>query len=314
MAKHQIIKDVGAALGLTLQPNETTVIGMKNGYPVQVLTGIKGSSQVLSGVIRYDNPAMDSLIKESLPEMPELKRAQIKKKNIEVGDGVLSFNMIKGLTGFPKPEAFAAKIEIILKALKTMVSAPGLKCRVCGLTEMNQPILVNSLIDRICPGCIEKLKVEAVALQASYESLPMNMPLAFVVALVLAAIGAAVYGGIIIASGKMYWIIAIGIGAIIGMGTAKAAGRVGPKIQILSAAFTVASVLLGLVFVAGYNVHEYLTKQGQTVNWVEFIKNIPMILVSMKGDTLFSLCGGLIGAYYATRHTKKPEMALKVEK
>ena len=100
MAKHKIIDEAGIALGLPFHPNEETVIGMKEGYPIQILIRQKGSSMVLSGIVRYDDPSMDSLVKDSLPNMPDLKQAGIKKKQIEVIDGMLFLNIIKGITGF----------------------------------------------------------------------------------------------------------------------------------------------------------------------------------------------------------------------
>lgn len=314
MAKYKIIKDAGIALDLSFQPNEATVIGMKEGFPVQILIRKKGNSIVLSGIVRYDEPSMDSLIKDSLPIMPELKQAGIRKKFLEVTDGMLFLNVIKGITGFPKVEEFAGKMEVIIHALKNVAAPPGLKCRICGRTSVDHPILINGIIDRVCPGCIEKLEAETRDRQTSYDTLPINIPLTLVVASLLCIVGAAAYGGMIIATNKMFWIVAIGIGILIAKGTGKAAGRMGIQIQIISGLFTVISVLLGLAFCAGYVLHKHALNEGYNVNWLAFLKNLPMILVSMKTDALFSLGGGLIGAYYATRYTRKPVIKLKVEK
>ena len=314
MAKYEIIKDAGIALGLLSRPNEATVIGLKEGYPVQILTRKKGNNIVLSGVVRYDEPSMDSLIKDSLSKMPELKQAGIRKKSLEVSNGMLFLNVIKGITGFPKVEEFAKKMEVIIHALKSIVSPPGLKCRICGRTSVDNPILINGIVDLVCPGCIEKLEAETRDRQTSYDTLPINIPLTLLVASLLCIVGAAAYGGMIIVTNRMFWIIAIGIGILIAKGAGKAAGRMGIQIQIISGLFTVISVLLGLAFCAGYILHKHALTEGYNVDWSAFLKNLPMILVSMKTDALFSLGGGLIGAYYATRYTRKPVIKLKVEK
>lgn len=314
MAKHKIIEDAGIALGLPFQPNEETVFGMKEGYPTQILIRQKGNNMVLSGLVRYDDPLMDNIIKDSLPKMPQLKQAGIKKKDLEVTDGMLFLNVIKGITGFPKVENFAGKMKAVIQALKSVISPPGLNCRICGQTSVDQPILINGIVDRTCPGCIENLEAETRNLQTSYDSLPMNIPLAILVAALISILGAAIYGGIIIATNRMLWIIPIGIGILIGKGAGKAAGRMGLEIQIISGLFTVISVLLGLIFFAAFALHQHALNEGYTINWIAFMKDIPMILVSMKTDALFSLGGGLIGAYYATRYSKKPEIQLKVEK
>jgi hypothetical protein len=314
MAKYKIINEAGASLGLPFRPNEETVMGMKGGYPTQVLIRKKGNTQVLSGVVRYDDKSMDKVLKDSLAGMPELARAGIKTKALEVSDGMLILNVAMGITGFPKMGEFAKKMELLVQTLKNIVSCPGLKCRICGKTAVDQPVLINGLVDRACPGCIEKLDAEARELQATYEMLPMNISFAILAAAVLSIVGAAVYGAVIIATNKMFRLIAIGIGILIGKGSGKAAGRLGWEIQVLSGLFTIVSVLLGLVFCAGYGLHAHALKQGLTVNWAVFLENIPGILVSIKSDVLFSLGGGLIGAYYATRYTRKPKIAMKVEK
>lgn len=313
MAKHRIINEAGIALGLAFNPNEETVMGMKEGYPTQVLIRKKGNNLVLSGIVRYGDKSMDNVLKDSLSMMPELAQAGIKTKALEVGDGILMLNFVKGIRGFPKVDEIVGKMEILIQALKSFVSSPGLKCRICNQT-VDQPVLINALVDRVCPTCIERLDAETRELKASYEMLPMNIPLAVLVAAALSIVGAVTYGGILIATNRMYWIIAIGIGILIGKGAGKAAGRLGWETQVLSSLFTIISVLLGLVFYAGYGLHAHAVEKGISVNWTTFLKNIPRILISMKSDALFSLGGGLIGAYYATRFTRKPKIELKVEK
>jgi len=314
MVKHKIIHEAGVSLGLTFRPNEETVMGMKEGFPTQVLIRKKGNNEVLSGVVRYDDKSMDQVLKDSLAAMPELRQAGVKKKALEISDGMLIFNATRGITGFPKADDFARKMELLVGTMKNIVSAPGLKCRKCGWTTVDQPVLINGLVDRACPGCIEKLDAETREQQASYEALPMNIPLAILVAAVLCIVGAVVYGGIIIATNRMYWVIAIGIGILIGKGAGKAARRLGWEVQVLSGLFTIISVLLGLLFYAGYGLHAHALKQGLTVNWTFFLKNTVGIFVLMKSNALFSLGGGLVGAYYATRYTRKPKIEMKVER
>jgi hypothetical protein len=255
MAKHKIIDEAGVSLGLSFRPNAETVMGMKEGYPAQVLIRRKGNNLVLSGVVRYDDKSMDKVLKDSLAGMPELAHAGIKTKALEIGGGMLMLNFTKGIRGFPKVDEFSRKMEVLVQALKSMVPSPGLKCRVCGQAAVDQPVLINGLVDRACAGCIEKLDAETRDLQAAYDSLPMNIPLAILAGAVLAIVGAAVYGGIMIATNRMFWILAIGIGILIGKGAGKAAGRLGLEIQAISGLFTIASVLLGLVFFAGYGIH-----------------------------------------------------------
>jgi hypothetical protein len=112
----------------------------------------------------------------------------------------------------------------------------------------------------------------------------------------------------------MFWILAIGIGLMIGYGTTKAAGKGGVRLQVLIFILTVASVLIGLVFYSGYSLWQHAKASGLVVNWLKFVKLIPLILIESKGDTLFSLVGGLIGAYYASRFARKPKLQVSVKR
>ena len=311
---HKIVKEAGESLGLSFHPDQGTAIGMKDGYPVQVMIRTKGNNSFLTGIVRYDDASQDSAVRETLPGMPEVVQAGIKAKTIEITDGMAIFNNVRGITGFPKVEKFVGNMEALIHSLKGIAAPPGLTCRICRQTSVDQPLLANGVVDRICPVCIEKIQREAVEQEALYETLPMHIPRAVLVAAVMAVIGALVYGGIIILTGRMLWLVAIGIGIGIGFCARKAAGRVGLPIQVLSGLATVVSVLLGLVFTAGYYTHQHAAKAGLTINWAVFATRIPQILMEIGEDTIFSLAGGLIGAYFATRFTRKPDMKVKIER
>lgn len=311
---HRIVREAGESLGLSFHPDQGTAIGMKEGYPVQVVVRTKGNNTILSGIVRYDDASKDSAVKETLPGMPEAVQAGIKAKAIEVADGMVIFNNVRGITGFPKVEKFVGNMEALIRSLKSIASPPGLTCRICARASVDQPLLANGVVDRMCPTCIEQIQREAGEQEALYETLPMHIPRAVLVAVITMAIGALAYGGIIILTGRMLWIVAIGIGIGIGFCTGKAAGRVGLPIQALSALATVVSVLLGLVFTAGYYTHQHALKVGVTIDWSVFAASVPQILVEIGGDTVFSLAGGLIGAYFSTRFTRKPDMKIKIER
>jgi hypothetical protein len=314
MSKHKIVQEVGASLGLPFQTKEGTMYGMKEGFPTQVLMRTKGSNTFLTAIIRHDDKSMDALKGESLSKAPEVVEAGIKKKTVEVADGMLMLNFVKGITGLPKVEEVANKVEALIRALKGVSAAPGLTCRICSGTSVDQPLLLNGVVDRVCPSCIERLQAEARQMESSYEALEMNIPLAVGVSVVLGILGAAAWAAVMVVTNRMFWILAIGIGVLIGKGASKAAGRVGWQIQVVSGVFTVLSVLLGLVLYAGFIIREHLLKQGLAFDWVAFLEKTPTILISMGTDTLFSLGGGLIGAYYASRYTKKPKLEISVEK
>jgi hypothetical protein len=255
-------------------------------------------------VVRYRDPTRDVLVRGALID---LGAAGIKPKLGTVQDGVLTYLHRKGLRS-PDPVAIAAELGKLVAAVKAVSPPPRATCGSCGTTLTDPPLLVNGMVDRMCPQCIERLQEEGRRAQASYDAQPFNFPFALVVAGVLAVVGAGIWAAVAITTHRMFWALGIGIGVLVGFGTAKAAGKIGLPVQVIGALFTILSVLLGQVFFAAYQFHEYAKEQSQTVDWRQFALATPQALVSMGGDTLFALGGGLLGAYYVLRAIRKPQL------
>jgi hypothetical protein len=131
---------------------------------------------------------------------------------------------------------------------------------------------------------------------------------------VLAVAGAAAWAGIAIATHRVFWLVAIGVGLAIGWVTTRAAGKAGRAVQILGGVATVISVLLGELFLVAYHLQGQARRGGQQVDWVAFFSAAPSILWQLGGETLFALGGGLIGAWYAARLSARPKIEVRVEK
>ena len=235
-------------------------------------------------------------------------------KKVEVASGLAIYRHAKPLFRSLGADRVAAQLGALLGAVKLAGPPPAAVCRLCGSTSGSDPVLINEIVDRVCPACVERLQHEAKLAAQRYEELPVNVPLATLTAAALAVVAALVWAGIAIATNRMFWLIAIGGGALIGWGTIRAAGRGGRVPKVLGAAFTVISVLLGQVLFVAYQFQKYAQSQGGTVNWNVFASKIPVILADLGGDTLFALGAGLVGAFYAVRSAGKPRLEVTVEK
>ena len=116
-----------------------------------------------------------------------------------------------------------------------------------------------------------------------------------------------------IATDKMYWVLAILTGVMVGWAAVKGSGKAGVVVQAMAGMVTIASVLAGLVVFIGWIVNRQVEAAGSTVDWTVFLKHTPQLLWDAGQDTLFSLAGGLLGAFYAIRKATPPSFAL-VEK
>ncbi len=314
MANLKMIQDVAAKIGIDYVTGQKMIYTIKDDYPVQLFEGADGNTPAVLAVIRFDERGKDELIRKMLLQDKSIAQTGLKSKSIEIKDGIIILKWVKGLLGYPKPEKIAGQFLSVFAAVKSVTGRPGVKCRVCESKDITGPVLINGMVDRMCPKCIENMQKEIENVKAAYEALPINFPLAIAVAVVLAIAGAALWAGVIAATSKMYWIIAVLVGLAIGWVTAKAAGKGGLPIQVIVFCATFVSVLLGMIFYIGYVFQHEAAKAGQQVEWGAFVGHVPYILMQAKGDVAFSLAGGVVGAFYGALKAGKPDLSVKVEK
>ena len=308
------VAEAGRTLGLHVPPGKSIAYGLKDGYPVELARGQDEGQECVTTIVRYDAPARDVPVREAVAKSPALRDLKITPARVHVGDGVLVYRHHRNWFRSVPAKTLVAQLEALLTTVKLATTAPAAGCRQCGSTSAGAPILVNDVIDRLCPACIERLQHEVKREMARYEDQPTNLPLAIVVAAVLAAITAVGWAAVTIATHRMFWLVAVGGGLLVGWGTTRAAGRGGTLVQAVGGVFTVLGVLLGEILVLAYRIKEYAVARRLTIGWMEFVEAVPRLLWASGTDTLFALGGGLIGAYYAARKAAKPKLEVKVEK
>lgn len=311
-------KEAVAAVGseYDLSPPGKTGIcyGICDGYLVQLTPGTNQQNAAQVAVsINYRTAALDEPVRQGLASSAALAEAGVTAKHVHVQDGVLTYVQGSGFTGGFKPEQLRATVDALLNTVRGVVPLPPCTCRVCGDGAQAGAILINGAVDCLCPTCLAGVQSAAQQAQAAYDAQPTRMGLAVATAVVAAAVGAAVWAGIVIATERMFWLLAIGIGALIGVATAKAAGKGGWPVQVLAVLATVVSVLVGNVLIYAYAANKEITAQGDTVDWLAFARAIPQLLVEGGGDTLFALGSGLFGAYYAARVTVRKKLDVNIE-
>lgn len=308
------VEQAGRRLGLQVRPGKKTAFGAKDGYLVQLVRGQDGSREFVAEIIRHGDTRPLAAVRQAIQSSPELAAGGIKPKNVDVSSGLVVYKHARPMFRSLGPETVAGEVDALLRAVKGACPVMPEACRLCGSASGSEPILLNEVVDRVCPACLERLQHEVKRAREQYESLPFNLPLAGLAAAGLAVVGALAWAGIAIATNRVFWAVAIGSGLLIGWGTSKAAGKGGPATQTLVALFTVVSVLLGEVLVLAYHFDRYAKSRGGAVDWTAFASAIPNLLWNMGGDTLFALGGGLVGAYFAARRAGRPQLDVKVER
>ena len=302
------VKEAGRRLGLRTGQRPNIAYGIKDGYLVQVAAGQADGTECAVEIVRYVDASRDGSVRSAI-----LSRGAMTPGHLQIGDGMAVHRRRRRLFRTVKADRVVDDVETLLAGVKRACPPPPAACRLCGSTSTNEPILLNDVIDRVCPSCIERLRHEARRASQQYDDLPLNLPLAVVTAALVAVLAALAWAGIAVATNRMFWAVAIASGALIGYCTTRAVGRGGIAVQGVTGLFTVMSVLLGQALFLAWQVHKHTQTRGLKVDWKAFAGYVPSLLWADMGSTLFALGGGLLGAYYAVKKAAKPKLEVRVE-
>jgi hypothetical protein len=312
MASKQL-KGIAAALGLGRRSSSGIFHGEIDGFAAQLSLVRRGNYEHLAAVLRFNAEGRADDVARALDEAPELATAGVKRKLVTSdADSVAVTIPPRVFRGLPSAEVVAARVHAAVEVLKRAVPDNRIVCRECGAANA-EPALLRGKVDRVCGACAERLEQEAVEVQKAYAARPVNLPFGLVASLVAGAAGAVVYGGAMIATNTMYWVLAILTGVMVGWAAVKGSGKAGVVVQAIAALVTVASVLAGLLVFIAWVVNRRFEADGNTVNWMAFVKQAPQLLWASGQDAVFSLVAGLVGAFYAIRKATPPSFTL-VEK
>jgi len=308
------VAEAGRSLGLQVPPGKSIAYGVKDGYPVQLIRGHDEGQECVTEIIRYDDGTRDGAVRDAVTRSPSLRERTITPSRVQAKGGVLVYRHHRNWFRSVRAETIVGQLDVLLSAVKLAAGPPAAACRLCGSSLGAAPVLLNGVIDRVCPACVERLQHEAKRAMARYDDQPMNLPFALLVAAGLAVVTALLWAGVVIATHRMLWLVAVGGGLLIGWGTTRAAGRGGTVVQVIGGVFTLLGVLAGQVLVIAFHVKQYASARHLTINWMDFAEAAPRLLWASGTNTLFAFAGGLLGAYYAARRAATPKLEVKVEK
>ena len=109
-----------------------------------------------------------------------------------MGDGVVLHRSPTELFRTVPADQVVEELDVLLGIVKAVCGPALVACRLCGSTSGSEPILLNRLIDRVCPACIGRLQHEAKRADEQSDALSLNLPLAMLRAI---AIGSGVLVG-----------------------------------------------------------------------------------------------------------------------
>ena len=308
MSSSKLVQSTARSLGLTQVAPAGVAYGVVDGYLAQVQLVNRNNAKDLKILVRHAGEGKEGELRRAMDESPEVKASGIEPKQVRIdaSTAVLAVSQ-RFLLGLPDEKVVLSRVHAFLGAIKSVSRPEAQTCRLCVAAAPGEPVLLAGVVDRICPSCTERLESEAQEAAAKYDSRPVNLPLGLAAAVLAGAAGGALYGGVMVATHRMLWALAIITGAMVGYAAVKGAGKGGSVVQAMAAVVTVVSVLAGLLGFIAYQIHQQVLADGATVDWGLFLAKSPQLLVSAGRDSLFSLGGGLFGAWTAIKRASPPK-------
>jgi hypothetical protein len=300
----ELLASVAASLGLKQIEPDGVACGLVDGFPTQLALTEGKSMRVLFRHAGEDN---DIQLRAALAQSPEVKASGLKLALVALRCGTVTLLITDGFVRVPSQEVIILRMRAVLQVLAAVSTAPAPTCRLCGSESGAEPVLWDGLVDLVCPACIARVEEDAQQAAAEYRSRAANWPLGFVCAISAGAVGAVLHAGVMAGTGRMFWVLTIVSGMMVGVGAAIGAGKGGPAVQAMAAIVTVVSVLAGELGYFAYQLNQIVTARGGSVDWVLFVAGSPMLLVGAWMNTLFSLFSGLAAAWVAIRYSRPPE-------
>src|SRR5689334_4639241 len=299
------LQEAARALGLAGRGSAGTFYGEVEGFPVQLAARLPYRSDQVLALIRYDAEGRAQDVAKALAEsLPHLALLGIAASDLssDADSVVLTFPASVLLS--KKRDVIEARVRAVLDVLKNAVPDNRKACWKCGASR-GEPVLLEGEVDRICVDCIEAFEHQTGVADHVYDAYAANLPMALVAALVAGALGAALYGGVIIATDTMHAWLAIVTGGCVGCAAANGAGKATPAVRAIAAVITIVSVLAGLLGYIGFRLSAQAEARGRVFDWVAFLQAAPKVLVATAWETAFSLAVGVIAALYAMRWIRR---------
>jgi len=304
-----LVDAMARALGLPQAGSGEVAYGVVDGFLVQVQLAERNGLTRIEVIVRYAGEGKEEELRRAPDDSPDVKASGIRFRHVQIDDTTATLGIFHEQLSFPEESVVLRRARAFLEVVKSVSAPEPATCRCCGSPSPEDPVLFGGVVDRVCPACIERLQHEEQLAAAEYQSRTANLPLGLVCAVLAGIVGGGLYGAVMIATNYMYWALAIVTGAMVGFAATVGAGKGGLAVQAIAMAVTIGSVLAGLLGFLAYQLDAQAGAAGATVDWRRFIAESPDLLLATPLSTLFSLCGGLIGAWTAIRLARHPKFA-----
>jgi len=233
---------------------EGCAVGSIDGFPVVAGLTKVGNNKAVLLLVRMVGGSLTlspEQLRARVEHDPQLLAAMDKKElsgaerkaSTFAGDGVL-------LTWFyrfraPGADKVADGLRALVAAVKTVARPPERDCEACGQRDGDLYLSNGNYVQRLCTADLQRAQAGDDARIAAYRALVSRPLVGLLFGSVIAVGAAALWAGIAIAIHRIFFLVAVLIGAAIGVAVKRGSGKIDRAGQVTTLILTFVAVILG---------------------------------------------------------------------
>jgi len=329
-------KDWARQWGLTHFPQQgwlsrtEHVVGERNGLLVRVGWGTDRSASLIT-CIRFPRAADLERLRQQLAAdaaLDELPGKGGARRHMAIEDGVkkpVRFGAIPEFTlaptsltwrrvfpwALPKTERVSAWVDALVAAVARATPVFDGRCETCATGVAKRHVLVDGMPMRMCSDCQQRANAAGDMAERTYDMTEANHVVGSGLSAFAAVTGAAAWAAVGALTHREFAAAAIGIGALVAWAYRRGAGRVDAIGRVVSAAFTLGSVVLGEILMYAWWVAKARPDIGFRIDAGCYV-----YLTSWKtepGGCVITLLFGALGAWVASKALERPKLRQRIE-
>jgi len=296
---------------------EQKVVAPRDGYLATIGTTVRDGTGVAYVAIRFPRGGTWQSLPDAITRDPAVLRALGKKdfprglrKRLKVEEGLLWFDRPCLPFFRPNPEQLAKLATAFLPLLPGHVGRYDGRCEVCGSVPVPEPVLVNGAPAYVCAGCLQAEQQEEVRAERAYASQDANPALGLLAGAGGALVGGLAWAVLAVLTGRIYSVVAIGIGVLVAYAVKAGMGKVNLLGQALTALLTLGGVFAGQVF---FVAHLIQSRTG-TYNLPVALKVYLQVLQVRPTTELATFFFALVGMALSLSVLRRPRFRSTVER
>jgi len=172
-------------------------------------------------------------------------------------------------------------------------------------------VIVDGLPMRMCTDCQQRANAAGELAERAYDMTEANHVVGACLGAFAAIVGATAWAALGALTQREFAAAAIGIGALVAWAYRRGAGRVDATGRVVSAAFTLGSVVLGEILMYAWWVAKARPDIGYRLE-----AGVYVYLTSWKtqpGGCVITLLFGALGAWVASKALARPKLRQRIE-